>query len=139
MNTASTSEISSIKLRLKTLPQLFNSFDSAPFPERDLDRDAEAHIVAIVREIPAGQALRIARWSLHWYHPWFRYRSPALRGQPPTHRRAERVPRNQRFAQRCDEDPAGKRYRMATALGSDVRASSYPSGFCHRSGCQCSA
>ena len=40
-----------IDLRLKRLAQLFNTFDPAPFHERDLDDDAEAYIVACAREI----------------------------------------------------------------------------------------
>jgi hypothetical protein len=41
-----------IELRLNRLAQLFNTFDPAPFHERDLDDDAESYIVACVREIP---------------------------------------------------------------------------------------
>lgn len=48
-----------IELRLGRVAQLFNSFDPAPFRERDLDKDAKQHIVAYAREIPAGQALKI--------------------------------------------------------------------------------
>jgi hypothetical protein len=40
-----------IDLRLNRLAQLFNTFDPAPFLERDLDDDAEAYIVASAREI----------------------------------------------------------------------------------------
>ncbi len=48
-----------IELRLGRIAQLFNTFDPAPFRERDLDKDAEQHIVAYAREIPAGHTLRI--------------------------------------------------------------------------------
>ena len=37
-----------IKIRIKTIEQLFNSFDPAPFRERD--PDAERHIVSYARE-----------------------------------------------------------------------------------------
>ncbi|MEI6211056.1 MAG: hypothetical protein WCR06_05460 [bacterium] len=40
-----------IDLRLNRAAQLFNTFDPAPFHERDLDDDAEAYIVACAREI----------------------------------------------------------------------------------------
>ena len=39
-----------IELRLRQLDQLFDSFDPAPFHEKDLDRDAEEFIVSWARE-----------------------------------------------------------------------------------------
>ena len=39
-----------IELRLKELNQLFDSFDPAPFHEKDLDQDAEEFIVSWARE-----------------------------------------------------------------------------------------
>lgn len=39
-----------IELRLRTLDQLFDSFDPAPFHEKDLDRDAEEFVVGWARE-----------------------------------------------------------------------------------------
>jgi hypothetical protein len=41
-----------IELRLRELNQLFDSFDPAPFHEKDLDRDAEEFIVSWAREYP---------------------------------------------------------------------------------------
>lgn len=41
-----------IELRLRELAQLFDSFDPAPFHEKDLDRDAEEFIVSWAREYP---------------------------------------------------------------------------------------
>lgn len=46
-----------IELRLRELAQLFDSFDPAPFHEKDLDRDAEEFIVSWAREFPAGAPL----------------------------------------------------------------------------------
>lgn len=46
-----------IELRLRELNQLFDSFDPAPFHEKDLDRDAEDYIVSWAREYPAGEPL----------------------------------------------------------------------------------
>lgn len=46
-----------IELRLGTLDQLFDSFDPAPFHEKDLDRDAEEFIVSWAREYPASMPL----------------------------------------------------------------------------------
>jgi hypothetical protein len=42
----------SIDLHLREVAQLFDSLDPCPFYERDLDADAEAYIVASVRELP---------------------------------------------------------------------------------------
>ena len=39
-----------IEIKLGSIPQLFNSFDPAPFYEKELDRDAEAYIVDTVND-----------------------------------------------------------------------------------------
>ncbi|MFA7238360.1 MAG: hypothetical protein WC058_16005 [Phycisphaeraceae bacterium] len=41
-----------IGLKLQDVNQLFNSMDPAPFPEKDLDDDAENFIVSWAREFP---------------------------------------------------------------------------------------
>jgi hypothetical protein len=41
-----------IELRLNDLNQLFDSFDPAPFHEKDLDHDAEEYIVSWAQEYP---------------------------------------------------------------------------------------
>jgi hypothetical protein len=41
-----------IAIRLRTLGQLFNSFDPSPFREKDLDDQAEDYIVSWVTELP---------------------------------------------------------------------------------------
>jgi hypothetical protein len=46
-----------IELRLRSLDQLFDSFDPAPFHEKDLDRDAEDFIVSWAREYPPDMQL----------------------------------------------------------------------------------
>lgn len=46
-----------IELRLRELNQLFDSFDPAPFHEKDLDRDAEEFIVSWAREYPVDAPL----------------------------------------------------------------------------------
>lgn len=46
-----------IELRLRELAQLFDSFDPAPFHEKDLDRDAEEFIVSWAREFPSDAPL----------------------------------------------------------------------------------
>ena len=38
-----------IEIRIKSIEQLFNSLDPAPFRERELDREAERHIVSYAR------------------------------------------------------------------------------------------
>lgn len=47
-----------IELRLKALDQLFDSFDPAPFHEKDLDQDAEEFIVSWAREYQPDTPLR---------------------------------------------------------------------------------
>ena len=46
-----------IELRLRELNQLFDSFDPAPFHEKDLDRDAEEFIVSWALEHPPAAPL----------------------------------------------------------------------------------
>ncbi|MCE9591521.1 MAG: hypothetical protein K8S99_13465 [Planctomycetes bacterium] len=41
-----------IELKLRNVRQLFNSMDPSPFPEKDLDADAEEFIVSWARELP---------------------------------------------------------------------------------------
>ena len=48
-----------IDLRLNRVAQLFNTFDPAPFHERDLDDDAEAYIVACAREITRRNKIKL--------------------------------------------------------------------------------
>ncbi len=43
---------SEIAIRVRSIGQLFNSFDPSPFNEKDLDNDAEEHIVGWARELP---------------------------------------------------------------------------------------
>lgn len=48
-----------IELELKSLLQLFDSFDPAPFREKDLDPDAEEYIYNTVDEFPLKKPLEI--------------------------------------------------------------------------------
>jgi hypothetical protein len=48
-----------IELRLRELPQLFNSFDPSPFHERDLDPKAEEFIVGWADDYPRGTPLAL--------------------------------------------------------------------------------
>ncbi|MDP2749338.1 MAG: hypothetical protein Q8O89_00725 [Nanoarchaeota archaeon] len=52
-------QIHDINLRLREERQLFNSFDPAPFLERDLDDDAEQYIIDSVKEYPLKQKMRL--------------------------------------------------------------------------------
>jgi len=54
-----TQDFPRIEIRLKELPQLFNSLDPSPFYERDLDQDAEDFIVGWALEFPQN-----SRYSL---------------------------------------------------------------------------
>jgi len=44
-----------IELNLREIGQLFNTMDPAPFPEKDLDGDAEEFILSWVREFPLDE------------------------------------------------------------------------------------
>jgi hypothetical protein len=48
-----------IEVRLREVNQLFNSFDPSPFPERDLDDEAEEFIVGWAREVGGRRPFRI--------------------------------------------------------------------------------
>jgi hypothetical protein len=48
-----------IEMRLRTVMQIFNSLDPAPFHEKDLDPDAEAYITEIVQDFPIAQPMKI--------------------------------------------------------------------------------
>lgn len=49
-----------IHVRISDLRQLFNSFDPAPFHQKDLDSDAEEYIVGSADEFSPGAALELA-------------------------------------------------------------------------------
>lgn len=48
-----------IELKLKTVAQLFNSFDPSPFHEKDLDDDAEEYIAGTAAEMPETAPLTL--------------------------------------------------------------------------------
>jgi hypothetical protein len=48
-----------IEVRVERFSQLFDTLDPFPFPERDLDRDAEEYIVGWARELPRHQPIAI--------------------------------------------------------------------------------
>jgi len=48
-----------IEMRLRTILQIFNSLDPAPFHEKDLDPDAEAYITENVQDFPLAQPMKI--------------------------------------------------------------------------------
>jgi hypothetical protein len=81
-----------IELRLRDVKQLFDSFDPAPFHEKDLDRDAEEFIVSWAREFPPDapltfrlhlprdqQALEPERIVTDAVHNYFAYRAELAR------------------------------------------------------------
>lgn len=53
------SDHTTIEVRVRELGQIFNSLDPSPFTERDLDDDAEAHIVSWAREVDTQGPFRI--------------------------------------------------------------------------------
>ena len=55
----STTDRGRIEVRLRELPQLFNSMDPSPFHERDLDRDAEHFIVGWAQEHSLRKPMRL--------------------------------------------------------------------------------
>lgn len=48
-----------IEVRVHRVEELFNTFDPTPFPEKDLDDDAEEFIVSWARELPRNVPLLI--------------------------------------------------------------------------------
>ena len=54
-----TTDTQEIEIRIKSIEQLFNSLDPALFRERELDREAERHIVSYAREATADQPLNL--------------------------------------------------------------------------------
>ena len=48
-----------IEVRIDDIAQLFDTLDPYPFPERDLNRDAEDYIVGWARELSARQPITI--------------------------------------------------------------------------------
>jgi hypothetical protein len=48
-----------IEIKLGSIPQLFNTFDPAPFYEKELDRDAETYIVDTVNDFHAKTQFKI--------------------------------------------------------------------------------
>lgn len=48
-----------IEIRVDDIAQLFDTLDPYPFPERDLDRDAEEYIVGWARELAADKPIAI--------------------------------------------------------------------------------
>ncbi len=48
-----------IEMRLRTVMQIFNSLDPAPFHEKDLDPDAEEYIAGIVQDFPIAKPMKI--------------------------------------------------------------------------------
>lgn len=51
--------MATIEIRIRTLAQLFESLDPAPFRERALDPDAESYIVDCASEFPPQAELRL--------------------------------------------------------------------------------
>jgi hypothetical protein len=56
VNTNSTTPI---QVRVENVSQLFDTLDPFPFPERDLDKDAEEYIVGWARELPRDEPITI--------------------------------------------------------------------------------
>jgi len=52
-------EWATIEVTAQELIQLFNSLDPSPFPERDLDNEAEAYIVSWAKELSPSERFRI--------------------------------------------------------------------------------
>lgn len=48
-----------IEIKISTINQLFNSFDPAPFHDKELDNEAERYIVDIVRDFPSKTEFKI--------------------------------------------------------------------------------
>lgn len=57
--TAKEPKPTAIEVRIAEISQLFDTLDPYPFPERDLDQDAEEFIVGWARELPRDHPLKI--------------------------------------------------------------------------------
>lgn len=51
--------VTPIEVRVENISQLFDTLDPFPFPERDLDSDAEEYIVGWARELPQDQPIKL--------------------------------------------------------------------------------
>jgi hypothetical protein len=49
-----------IEVFVDRIEQLFNSMDPSPFPDKDLDEDAEEFIISWVQEFPANDPISLA-------------------------------------------------------------------------------
>jgi len=58
-NTGLGSPDGTIQVRVSDISQLFDTLDPFPFPQRDLDKDAEEFIVGWARELPRDKPLNI--------------------------------------------------------------------------------
>jgi hypothetical protein len=59
MATSKRPAVTPIEVRVESVSQLFDTLDPFPFPERDLDKDAEEYIVGWARELPHHQRIEI--------------------------------------------------------------------------------
>ncbi|MBI2382998.1 MAG: hypothetical protein HYV18_02875 [Gammaproteobacteria bacterium] len=55
-----------LTISLRTVGQLFNSFDPSPFYEKDLDVHAEQFLVSWVQELPADTPLKLTLQLREW-------------------------------------------------------------------------
>jgi len=51
--------VTPIEIKLTNIMQMFNSFDPAPFYEKELDRDAEEYIVSTMADFPSRKSFRL--------------------------------------------------------------------------------
>ena len=59
MNSRTESTPAPIELRLNEINQLFNSMDPSPFPDKELDTEAEEYIVSWATELPRNEPLTL--------------------------------------------------------------------------------
>lgn len=48
-----------IEVKLSSIMQLYNSFDPAPFHEKELDTDAEKYIIDTIKDLPAKTVVKL--------------------------------------------------------------------------------
>ncbi len=94
-----------IDVQLRELGQLFNSFDPAPFHERDLDDSAEEFIASWARDLPRRSEIRIV---LHLPDAEGRVAKEADVGRAIGHYFGERADMAER--ERREEVRLGRRY-----------------------------
>lgn len=67
-----------IEVHFRELNQLFDSLDHSPFREKDLDPNAEEHIVTSIKELPSRAPCALCLYRRPRYHQFVTFRRVTL-------------------------------------------------------------